>query len=461
MAFLAVMAFNPATVLAQTTDQADKNIVQLASENSDLGTLVAALKAADLVSTLEGDGPYTVFAPTDAAFRALPPEVFSALLKAENRPALVEILKYHVADGKVAAADVTAGIEGASDDEPFMASTLNGDFTANLMDGSVQLTDGKGNTALVTTADVMASNGVIHLIDHVLLPDNVDVDALIMNDMEVSDTMEDRLGAVEDEADDEMMEGEMAAEEMGNEMRETAKEAGNEVSETAQEMGNEARETAQAATNEVRETAREMGNEVEEAGREMANEVERAGEETSQAVQRNTTEVGNDVSREMDDMGNMTTRKTTYGNTIVDVASGNEDFSTLVTAVQAAELGDLLGSDTEFTVFAPTNDAFDKLPEGTVSDLTQSSNKEKLQGILSYHVVASRITAADLMKAIEANKGYFRIQTLGGGSLIASMQDGNVILTDGNGEMATITATDVAASNGLIHSIDGVLMPKE
>ncbi|MCP9237610.1 fasciclin domain-containing protein [Lewinella sp. JB7] len=460
MALFAVMAFTSTTALAQATEQEENNIVVLASENNDLTTLVAALKAADLVSTLEGEGPFTVFAPTDDAFRALPPEVFSALLKAENRQALVDILKYHVADGKVAAADVTQGIENATDDTPFMASTMNGDFSASLMDGSVELRDAQGNTAMVTQADVMASNGVIHLIDHVLIPANVDVDALMHGGMDHEKKMDDRMGAMNEEADDMMEEGE----EMGDEMLDSTQSMAAEMKGEAREMGNEMREGAREMGNEMREGAREMGNELEEEGQEVANEIERAGEETSQAVQRTTTEVGNDVRREMntttDRMSN-TTRRGTSNNSIVDVAGQNEDFSTLMSAVETAELSDVLGSESEFTVFAPTNEAFNKLSQGENGSALNSGDKEQLRGILSYHVVASRITAEDLQKAIKANKGYFRIQTIDGNSLIASMKDGQVILTDGNGEMATITSTDVAASNGLIHVIDTVLTPKQ
>lgn len=397
MAFLTVTVFTPNSLTAQ-----DNNIVELASENSDLSILTAALNAADLASTLEGDGPFTVFAPTDEAFRALPPEVFQALLKAENRQALVDILMYHVADGKMVAADVINGITNASDNE-LIAATMNGDLTATLMDDQVMLTDSKGNTATVVQADVMASNGVVHVIDKVLLPANIDVEALLSGDA---------TGMV----DDAMEEGQDMAEDAVNETTE--------------------------AINNVAEEASEMVDNTMDEGEEMIEDTQMAAQDMS----RSTRTMGSDIKGD---------------NSIVKVASDNSDFSTLVSAVKAADLVDLLdNSESEFTVFAPTNEAFDKLPEGAVSDLTKPAMKEQLQGVLSYHVIANKLNAADLVKAIEANKGYFRIQTISGQSLIASMQDGNVVLTDGNGNMATVTATDVMADNGIIHVIDTVLMPK-
>ncbi len=146
--------------------------------------------------------------------------------------------------------------------------------------------------------------------------------------------------------------------------------------------------------------------------------------------------------------------------TIVGVAAANENFSTLVAAVKAAGLVETLNGDGPFTVFAPVNAAFDKLPEGTVSGLLKPESKEALTALLTYHVVAGKFMAADVVKAIGENNGKFSIPTVQGGTLIASMNDGKVILTDENGSTSTILITDVAASNGVIHAIDTVVMPK-
>ncbi len=151
---------------------------------------------------------------------------------------------------------------------------------------------------------------------------------------------------------------------------------------------------------------------------------------------------------------------TTETGTLVDVASGNADFSTLVTAVTAADLGGTLSGDGPFTVFAPTNDAFGKLPDGTLDELTMAENKEQLSGILTYHVVEGNVDAATLTQAItDAGDDGYTITTVGGGTLNAKLVDGAVVLTDAAGGTSTVTATDVAASNGTIHVIDTVLMP--
>lgn len=145
--------------------------------------------------------------------------------------------------------------------------------------------------------------------------------------------------------------------------------------------------------------------------------------------------------------------------TIVGVAAGNDNFTTLVAAVKAADLVATLNSDGPFTVFAPVNAAFDKLPEGTVASLLKPENKATLTAILTYHVVAGKFMAADVLAAIKKNNGSFTIPTVQGGSLVASLKDGKVVLTDEKGGMSTVVLTDVAASNGVIHAIDTVVMP--
>lgn len=146
--------------------------------------------------------------------------------------------------------------------------------------------------------------------------------------------------------------------------------------------------------------------------------------------------------------------------TIVDVAVGSADHTTLVAAVKAADLVATLQSAGPFTVFAPTNAAFAKLPAGTVETLLKAENKATLAKILTYHVVAGNLNAAAVVKAITAAKGSLSIKTVSGGTLVASLKDGKVILTDENGGVATVVATDLGASNGVIHVIDTVVLPK-
>ena len=138
-----------------------ETITDIVAANPDFSTLLTAVQAAGLGETLAGEGPFTVFAPTDEAFAKLPPETLQTLLEPANKDQLTAILTYHVVPAKVMAADVQAG----------EVTTVNGDpFTVAAEDAGVQITDGQGNTATVTTADIEASNGVIHVIDSVLQP---------------------------------------------------------------------------------------------------------------------------------------------------------------------------------------------------------------------------------------------------------------------------------------------------
>jgi len=145
---------------------------------------------------------------------------------------------------------------------------------------------------------------------------------------------------------------------------------------------------------------------------------------------------------------------------IVGVAAGNKDFSTLVTAVKAAGLVDTLSGEGPFTVFAPTDAAFAKLPAGTVETLVKPENKATLTKILTCHVVAGKVEAKTLLAAIKSNGGTYTIKTVGGCAFKAAVADGKVVITDEKGGKSTVTATDVAASNGVIHVIDSVLMPR-
>jgi uncharacterized surface protein with fasciclin (FAS1) repeats len=144
---------------------------------------------------------------------------------------------------------------------------------------------------------------------------------------------------------------------------------------------------------------------------------------------------------------------------IVENAVNSKDHTTLVAAVKAAGLVDTLESPGPFTVFAPTNEAFDKLPAGTVDTLLKPENLAQLKKILTYHVVAGRLTAKDIAKQIKAGGGKATLTTVEGGTLTAMMQDGKLVLTDEKGGTATVTIANVNQSNGEIQVIDTVLMP--
>nr|WP_296638549.1 fasciclin domain-containing protein [Polaribacter sp.] len=136
---------------------------------------------------------------------------------------------------------------------------------------------------------------------------------------------------------------------------------------------------------------------------------------------------------------------------MVTIAASNDNFTTLVNT---------LNSDGHFTVFAPVNEAFDKLPEGTATTLLKPENKEALTSILTYHVISAKFMATDVIKAINDNNGKFMIKTVQVAMITASLNNRNVILTDEKGDNSTVVMTDVDASNGVIHAIDSVVMPK-
>jgi transforming growth factor-beta-induced protein len=277
----------------KASNVAKADIVDTAASAKQFNTLLAAAKAAGLVEALKGDGPITVFAPTDDAFAKLPEGTVESLLKPENKAALAGILTYHVVPGKVTAAKVV---------KASALDTLNGQRLAVKVDENGVAID----NAKVVKTDITASNGVIHVIDSVMLPTD---------------------------------------------------------------------------------------------------------------------------------------------KTIVDIAAGGDQFSTLVAAVKAAGLVDALNGKGPLTVFAPTNEAFAKLPEGTVENLLKPENKDQLIAVLTYHVVPGRVFS-------ETAAGGATVETLQGATVTTKSTKGKVMVNN-----ATVIAADVDASNGVIHVIDTVILP--
>lgn len=271
----------------------ENDIVTTAVEAGSFKTLAAAVEAAGLVETLQGEGPFTVFAPTDDAFAKLPAGTVETLLKPENKSQLIAVLTYHVVSGKVAAADVV-NLDAAG--------TVNGQRV------DIKVEDGKVfvDQAQVMTPDIACSNGIIHVIDEVILPSS---------------------------------------------------------------------------------------------------------------------------------------------DTIPQVAANSGSFSTLLAAAEAAGLVGALAGEGPLTVFAPTDEAFAALPEGTVESLLKPENKGKLAAILKYHVVAGRKFSTDLANGQP-------VETLQGASVALKIDNGQPRI--GN---ADVVATDIDASNGVIHVIDAVLLP--
>jgi len=299
--FLSLAAMAAAMSVMDRTDAtanaaeklAEKDIVTTAVEAGSFKTLAAALKAGGLVETLQGKGPFTVFAPTDDAFDKLPAGTVQSLLKLENNSQLVSVLTYHVVAEKLPAARVI---------KMNAAETINGQrLNIKVEEGHVRV-----DQALVVKADIHCSNGVIHIVDEVLLPSSDHIPA-----------MADKAGT----------------------------------------------------------------------------------------------------------------------------------FKTLLAAAKAAGLVEVLAGDKPLTVFAPTDEAFAKLPVGTVEDLLKPENKEKLAAILKFHVVAGRVFSNDVLSKKE-------LKTVQGGMLTAVMKNGAPTI---NG--AGLVATDIDASNGVIHVIDSVMLP--
>lgn len=146
---------------------------------------------------------------------------------------------------------------------------------------------------------------------------------------------------------------------------------------------------------------------------------------------------------------------------IVSNAVNSKDHTTLVAAVKAAGLVETLQGEGPFTVFAPTNSAFEKLPDGTVATLLKPENKAKLQGVLTYHVVAGKYNAKDLKKWIKKGEGMAELTTVNGDTLTAMMDKGMIMIRDGAGNVSTVTIADVNQSNGVIHVVDTVVLPSK
>ena len=146
--------------------------------------------------------------------------------------------------------------------------------------------------------------------------------------------------------------------------------------------------------------------------------------------------------------------------TVVDIAVGSQDHTTLVAAVKAAGLVETLASDGKFTVFAPTNDAFAKLPDGTVDTLLQPENKGTLTKVLTAHVVAGEVRAGDLVSKINAHGGAFNFSTVSGDALTAKLHGNHVYIFDESGGAALVTAADLESGNGVVHVVNDVLLPK-
>jgi len=424
-------------------------IVDIAVADGRFTTLVAALQAADLVETLSGEGPFTVFAPTDDAFAKLPEGTVEGLL--EDIPALTDILLYHVVSGEVLAADVVE-LESAE-------TVLGESVSIRVEDGNVYIDD-----AMVIITDIMADNGVIHVIDSVLLPGQEEAEeeteemqpvANSIVDIAVADGRFDTLVAALQAADlAETLAGEgpftvfAPTDAAFSRLPEGTVEAllndipaltdillyhvvsGEVMAEQALELGEA--ETLQGQSIEI---MFDEGNILIPGGLVYANDAR---------IRITDIQASNGVIHVIDRVLLPEAEEESMG-TIVDIAVADGRFETLVAALQAADLVETLSGEGPFTVFAPTDDAFAKLPEGTVEGLLEDI--PALTDILLYHVVSGEVLAADVVELESA-------ETVLGESVSIRVEDGNVYIND-----SMVILTDIMADNGVIHVIDTVLLP--
>jgi len=421
------------------------SIVDIAEQDGRFTTLVTAVEATGLVGALQGEGPFTLFAPTDDAFAALPEGAIDALLA--DSEALSDVLLYHVIGGAVKVADVVS-LDGQE------VQTLSEDSVKVMVDGETVMI----NEATVIITDIEGSNGVIHVIDAVLLPPE---DDMAMGEEEL--------------AEDEMSETivDIAASDENFSTLVTAIElAGLDA-----ELKGEGPFTVFAPTNDAFNALPEGALESLVADTELLTDVllyhVAEGEAMAADVigldgQKVETLLGQylDITLEddavlVDEAQVMVTDiKASNGvihvidsvlipetRSIVDIAVEDGRFTTLVTALEAAGLVEALQGEGPFTVFAPTDEAFAALPEGTVEGLL--ADMEALTQVLLYHVVDGKVMAAQVVE-LDGKQ----VETLSGESLSVMIDGEAVMIND-----AQVILADVEASNGVIHVIDSVLVP--
>ncbi len=401
---------------------------------------MSLLSVAGLVETLQGPGPFTLFAPTDAAFNALPPSTIVVLFYPENKLKLIKILTYHVVGGRaLTAADIIAM------NPPFKLEMLNGIATSvtYYADEKIRLDD-----AAVIQADITASNGIIHAIDTVLLPP--DIVKIITNDgrfqslfnylfftgsvVTITGPGPFTLFAPTDDAFKKIPPG-IIADLLKPENREKFIETL-----TYHVVSGRALTAANIiAMNPPFKL--EMLNSIATS---ITRDGNRINVNNATVIQANIFGI-NGIIHALDNV--------LFPPDILQTASNDGRFKTLVTALSAAALGGVLQGLGPFTLFAPTDAAFDKLPPGTIADLLKPENRAKLIKILTYHVLDGiALTAAN----ITALKPPFKLEMLN--NIATSITEDGVKIKVNN---ATVIQVDVITSNGIIHVLDTVLLPPD
>lgn len=426
---LALFLFAGINVLA-----VDQDIVEIASGNEDFSILVAALQEAELVETLKGTGPFTVFAPTDAAFAALLSELGVSASYLLNHPQLAEILTYHVVAGKVMSTDLTDGMTPA---------TVNGETITIDLDGGVKV-----NSSNVTTADVEASNGVIHIIDKVLIPSDFELYPTVV-DIAVNNAGFSTLVAALTKAN-------LVATLQGAGPFTVFAPTDAAFAALLAELGVSAEYllnhpqlseilTYHVVAGKVLSSDLTDGMTPETVNGEMITVDLDGGVKINNAnVTAADLEAGNGVVHVIDKV--LIPADFVLYPTVVDIALNNPNFSILVAALQKADLVDALLGAGPFTVFAPTNAAFEDLLEALGITAEELLAQPDLAKVLLFHVVSGKVMSSSLTDGLMA-------VTLNGESVTFDLEGGVKV----NG--STVTAADLEAGNGVIHVIDKVLVP--
>ncbi len=510
LAMLTLLAMAGVPAMAQ-----DQTIVEIAVGNPDFSTLVAAVQAAGLVETLSGEGPFTVFAPTNAAFEKLGADTISAVLA--DTELLTAILTYHVVPGSLTSANVAAATS--------LTTVQGAEIAVTRSDGQLFLNE---NVAFVAT-DIEASNGIIHVIDTVLLPPT-DEAAAPAEEVAAEEVVHIRVAhfSPDTPAVDVYVNGELSAVQglefpsitewielpagsynlavapagtsldsaaigpadfdlpagawltvaaVGSLENGTLKPA--IIAEDYSEIPDgQARVTVfhgieDAPSVDVRAGDAVIVSQLAFPGKLGGNDgaftltvpagsydlaVTPAGVSSPVVIDLTGTELVAGTNYLVAAVGTLADPQVALAatetsapaeeetGTIVDIAVANPDFSTLVAAVQAAGLVETLSGEGPFTVFAPTNDAFAALGDDTIASVL--ADTDLLTAILTYHVIAGEVKAADVVNLTEAI-------TVQGSPITISVVDGKVFLN----ETIEVVVTDIQASNGVIHVINGVLLP--
>ncbi len=423
---------SPATT-CQTVVQ--RNIVDTASAAGSFKTLLAAARAAGLVETLTSPGPFTVLAPTDAAFAKLPKGTVEDLLRPENKNRLRAILAYHVIPGAIRSDKIVTLSEAPTvQGQPLSIRTVN---------GRVQV-----NGAHVTKTDITCSNGVIHVIDSVLLPserkDIVDT-AASAGSFKTLLAAATAAGLVETLKSD----GPLTVLAPTDDAF-AALPAGTVEDLLKPENRDQLKAVLTYHVIPGRVTADQISkisSAITVQGQPVAVKTTEGRVQVNGAnVVKADIECSNGVIHVIDRV--LLPSRDTANRDLVETAAAAGSFKTLVAAVKAAGLEKTLKGKGPFTIFAPTDEAFAKLPAGTVESLLKPENRDQLVAILTYHVVPGAITAENASKLRSA-------KTVNGKPLTLNATGGGL-----NVGGAKVTATDIRASNGVIHVIDSVLIPE-